>query len=218
MSLADLYTGKTVKINMKRDILCAGCEGKGGTLVKECETCNGKGIRILMQQVGPMMAMRQEPCIDCNQTGECILVSCDDCKGKRVIEREVTLDVVVEPGMQEGDRITLPAQCSESPMFETPGDVILIIRSADEDMNGPSRWMRKGSDLMYEVHLRLEESLLGWERQLQAHPSGKDLHIVWTGGVLRDGEILRVAGWGMPDRSSGGACGAPATPSSARWR
>ena len=67
--------------------------------------------------------------------------------------------------------------------------------------------MRKGSDLMYEVHLRLEESLLGWERQLQAHPSGKDLHIVWTGGVLRDGEILRVADWGMPDRSSGGACG-----------
>ena len=147
--------------------------------------------------MGPIMTMTQEPCGACGQTGQRIVTQCTTCVGKRVIERESVLDVVVEPGMQEGDRLTFAGQCSESPAFQNPGDVILVIRAATTDSDA---WVRRGAELVYQIEIDLAESLLGWERNLPAHPSGRPLHLVWKGGVLKEGETLRVTGWGMPHR------------------
>lgn len=200
VTLPDLYAGKKFKLRMKRDALCADCEGKGGKRVETCRTCRGAGMRMRAQQMGPMMAMMQEPCSDCAQTGQHVLEACSSCSGKRVVERTSDLDVIIEPGMQDGDRVVFPGQCSESPLFEAPGDVVLVIRSAiPED----SVWQRRGADLVAEVQLTVAESLLGWSCTLEGHPSGRALKLVWRDGILRDGEILRVPGWGMPVRGGG---------------
>lgn len=212
VTLADLYKGKTFKLNMKRDILCSSCDGKGGYSVETCSNCSGKGFRMRGQQMGPMIAMTQEPCGTCAQTGEKVTDTCDSCKGKRIQESESVLDVVIESGMSEGDRLTFPGQCSESPLFEAPGDVILVLRAAASSaesagsigVEDPELWIRKGADLTREIHLTLAESLLGWERHLDLHPSGRPLHVVWKGGVVREGEVLRIQGWGMPLRSGNG--------------
>ena len=186
---------------MKRDVLCHDCGGKGGTRMEACTPCGGKGFRVRGQQMGPIMAMTQEPCATCAHTGQRITEECGICKGKRVIESESFLDVVIEPGMKEGDRLTFAAQCSESPQFETPGDVILVIRSATTD---GGQWIRNGADLTCEVHLTLAEALLGWGRQIEVHPSGRPLHVVWKNGVVQEGEVLRITGWGMPIRGGSG--------------
>lgn len=211
VELGDLYKGKTFKLNMKRDMLCGGCGGEGGTRMESCGACGGKGFRIHGRQMGPVMSMTHEACSACNQTGKHVLEKCQTCNGKQVVERESILDVVIEPGMQDGDRLTFAGQCSESPLFESPGDVILVVRAATTDS---AVWVRDGSELTYQVELTLAESLLGWGRQIEGHPSGRPLHIVWMNGVLRDGEVLRIAGWGMPVStgmpSAAGAAGAGA--------
>jgi DnaJ family protein A protein 2 len=198
LGLADLYAGKTFKLNMKRDTLCGRCAGRGGTRVENCGQCGGRGFRMRGQQMGPIMAMSQEPCGACAQTGQKILEECGECRGKRVVERESVLDVKVEPGMQEGDRITFVGQCSESPQFERPGDVILIIRSANTDSE---EWVRNGAELTYTVELTMAEMMLGWQRVITGHPSGQPLNVAWTGGVLLEGSVLVLAGMGMPNRS-----------------
>ena len=86
-------------------------------------------------------------------------------------------------------------------MFEKPGDVVLVLRGSPVD-NG-SGWERRGSSLVTEVSLTIAESLMGWERSLGGHPSGSSVPVVWGGGVIRDREVLRVPGWGMPIRKSG---------------
>lgn len=194
ISLADLYHGKTIKLKMQREVLCTTCSSK----LETCGDCKGRGIRMRMQQMGPMTTVMQEPCGTCQQTGQVVKDKCKGCGGKRVVTRESVLDVVVEPGMQEGDRITFPGQCSESPLFDAPGDVILIIRAATSDSD---EWMRNGSELVVEVTLTMAEAMLGWERTFDNHPSGKPLHIVWTDGAIREGEVLVVDGWGMPIRA-----------------
>jgi DnaJ-class molecular chaperone len=154
------------------------------------------------QQMGPMVMMAQEECGECRGTGQRVLERCDECVGRRVVERETTLDVRIEPGMQEGDRIVFPGACSESPNFNAPGDVVLVIRAAAHET---ACWTRHGADLTMELPVSLAESLFGWVRQLEGHPSGAPLHLVWTGGVVRDGELLRVPGWGMPVRGGDGS-------------
>ena len=200
VTLRELYTGKTVKLKMKREVICGTCNGKGGENTEACGICRGSGMRVRRQQMGPMTAMTQGPCDECQATGQKVLRKCDECGGRRVVERESILDVEIRPGMQEGDRLAFPGQCSESPMFEAPGDVVLVIRAAAGDKEG-EQWVRRGADLAMEVQLTLAEAMLGWERTFVAHPSGKPLHLVWLGEPLREGEVLRVPGWGMPEKS-----------------
>jgi DnaJ-class molecular chaperone len=111
------------------------------------------------------------------------------------------LEVRIEPGMQEGDRLVFPGQCSESPMFEAPGDVILVVRAASSDSG--TAWTRHGADLMTEIEISVAESLLGWTRTLDGHPSGTPVRVAWIGGVLRHGQHLVVTGKGMPVRGGG---------------
>ena len=202
LSLADLYNGKTFKLNMKRDTLCGKCNGKGGTRIETCAPCGGKGFRMRAMQMGPIMTMAQEPCGACGQMGQKVLDECTDCRGRKTVERESVLDVKVEPGMQDGDRITFVGQCSESPLHARPGDVILIVRLTESD-----EWIRGDADLLYTVELSLAEMLLGWQRSIEGHPSGKPLDIVWTGGPLREGEVLILTGRGMPYRPGSAGSG-----------
>lgn len=197
VSLKDLYHGKKIKLNMTREVICDDCNGRGGKRLEQCAVCNGRGMRVTQQQMGPMITMTQQACDSCHATGQKAKDTCKKCNGRRVVERGATLDVEVEPGMQEGDRIVFPGQCSESPDFETPGDVILVVRAASTDSEA---WVRQGTDLVYTMELTLAESLLGWGRVLEGHPSGNSVPLVWRGGVVRDGEVLRVPGWGMPKR------------------
>jgi DnaJ family protein A protein 2 len=208
VTLADLWAGKAFTLNMKREVLCGGCSGRGGTEFRACGGCAGRGFRIVRQQMGPMLVASQEPCGDCRGEGQIIDVSCLECGGRRVVEATKALEVRIEPGMSEGDRIVFPEACSESPEFERPGDVVLVLRAATGSDAGT--WIRRGSSLVKEVTLDVAESLLGWERLLEEHPSGAAVPVVWEGGVVRDGEVLRVPGWGMPLRSNGdSACTMP---------
>ena len=196
LSLADLYHGKKFTLNMKREILCEPCAGRGGTRIENCGSCGGKGFRMRGVQMGPIMSMTQESCGACSQTGQKILEECGACRGRRTVDHESVLNVTIEPGMQDGDRITFVGQCSESPQFEQPGDVVLVIRVAESD-----EWIRKEADLVYGIELSLAEMLLGWRRVILGHPSGKPVEIAWTGGPLREGEMLVLKELGMPRRS-----------------
>jgi DnaJ family protein A protein 2 len=99
--------------------------------------------------------------------------------------------------MSAGDRIVCVGMCSDSPQFRQPGDLILVLQNAGD---AAEIWGRKETTLNREVTISLAEALLGWERRFDDHPSGKPLHIVWSGGSLAHDEILRIPGWGMPHR------------------
>jgi DnaJ family protein A protein 2 len=58
VQLADLYNGKEVSFEVNRQRLCAKCDGIGGsdkTAVQNCTACKGRGVRVMMQQLGPGM-------------------------------------------------------------------------------------------------------------------------------------------------------------------
>lgn len=204
VSLSDLYHGKQFELRMKRDVICSTCDGHGGMHVETCSACNGSGVRTTQVQMGPMMMIQQGPCDSC-QSGKKVRDSCTACTGKKVRESESVLQVKIEPGMQEGERLTFAGKCSESPDFERPGDVILVLRASSDEKDGP--WIREGATLKRVITLTWAEALLGFERELEAHPSGRPLHIVWTGGFVKEGEVLRVVGWGMPDHFVAGSFG-----------
>lgn len=74
-TLADLYNGKTSKVVVTRDRICTKCKGLGGKegAVKPCGGCKGRGMKTVMQQLGPgMYSQSTKPCDDCMGKGEVI--------------------------------------------------------------------------------------------------------------------------------------------------
>jgi len=57
VTLEDLYNGKTSKVAVNRDRICSKCNGKGGKegAVHACTGCKGRGIKVVMQMLGPGM-------------------------------------------------------------------------------------------------------------------------------------------------------------------
>lgn len=58
VSLADIYNGKEIFVDVDRQRLCTTCNGVGGSdasAVQTCSGCRGRGMKTTMRQMGPGM-------------------------------------------------------------------------------------------------------------------------------------------------------------------
>lgn len=116
VSLEDLYKGKVSKLALQKTVICNGCEGRGGKegATKSCSTCNGRGVKFIMRQMGPVIQQMQQTCPDCNGEGEIIRDKdrCKVCNGRKVNqERKVwnTLLLLCLEETLEASILTLPS-------------------------------------------------------------------------------------------------------------
>lgn len=190
VTLEDLYKGKVSKLALQKTVLCAKCKGKGGKegSIKTCKGCNGTGQKIVMRQMGPMIQRFQALCPDCNGEGETIPAKdkCKECNGKKVINERKVLNVHVDKGMQEGQRITFAGEADQAPNT-IPGDVIFVIETKEH-----ARFQRKGDDLFYQAKIDLVTALVGGQFSVE-HLDDRFLKVdILKGEVIRPGMFSPV--------------------------
>ena len=64
--------------------------------VKTCNACRGRGIRVIVRQIGPgMVQQMQTGCSECQGQGETIddKFRCQNCNGEKVIQEKKVLEV-----------------------------------------------------------------------------------------------------------------------------
>ena len=96
VTLEELYKGRTRKLALNRDIACSNCDGKGGSKVDTCSTCNGRGMKVITKQIGPgMIQQMQSPCDACGGQGERVSEAhkCKHCKGKKTTKDKKIIEV-----------------------------------------------------------------------------------------------------------------------------
>lgn len=135
VTLEDLYKGKTSKLALQKTVICSECEGVGGKKgsVKSCTPCGGRGVVIKMKQLGPGMIQQiQQVCQDCGGEGETIEEKdkCKHCKGKKVESQRKILEVHIDKGMKDGQKIVFSGEGDQTPGIIT-GDVIIILDLKD---------------------------------------------------------------------------------------
>ncbi|KAG9301436.1 hypothetical protein G9A89_018108 [Geosiphon pyriformis] len=198
VTLEDLYNGKTAKISLQKDIVCPTCQGKGGRTgaTKKCHSCNGNGIKVITRQIGPGMIQRSQTlCQNCNGEGEVIREKdrCKKCKGTKVISEKKYLDIFIEKGMQNGQKIIMAGEADQEPGVET-GDVILHLQQKPHDV-----FERQGNDLKTKVTITLTEALCGFSKVLVKHLDKRGLVVNHPAGeVIKPGDIKCIVDEGMP--------------------
>jgi DnaJ family protein A protein 2 len=201
LCLRDFYYGKSLRIDLERQVFCTDCSGKGYLTYNNCSDCKGAGVKESLIQIGPgMMAVNRGPCGTCRGEGVTKGNRCNTCDTKGLVNQIKMVDVKIEPGALPGDILTFEGICSDHPDYNKPGDMIIKLVSAEEDLD----IIRDGQSLVYNCSISLKESLVGCKRSVTSHPA-------YTTGLSIDiphgtqsNETVIVKGKGMVKGSSTG--------------
>lgn len=193
VSLEDLYNGKTSRLSMSKNVICAPCKGKGGEGVRTCTGCGGNGIRVVNRSMGFMQMQQQISCPDCSGEGEMIKSRCTVCRGNKTVRETKTLEVHIEKGMVHGQKITFEGEGDQTPGI-LPGSVIIVLQQKEH-----TRFKREGENLHVTHFINLVEALCGFQFVFN-HLDQRKLLIQQTPGqVIKPGDIKSVANEGFPN-------------------
>lgn len=141
-----------------------------------------------------MIQRFQSVCQDCNGEGEQINAKdrCKTCQGKKITSERKVLNVHVDKGMQEGQKVQFAGEADQAPNV-IPGDVIFVIEQKEHP-----RFKRKGDDLFYEAKIDLLTALAGGQIAIE-HLDERILAVgIISGEVIKPGQIKVIEGQGMP--------------------
>jgi DnaJ family protein A protein 2 len=203
VTLEELYKGKTVKFASTKNVICSHCKGTGGkekAKPQTCERCKGNGVTVGLRSVGPgLVTQERMVCDACSGAGKVFKEKdrCKKCKGKRTTSEKKVLEIYIPRGGREGERIVLEGEADQVP-DQTPGDIVFTLVEDDHEI-----FQRAGDDLSAELNITLAEALTGFSRVALKHLDGRGINLTHPAGkVLRPGQILKVAGEGMPLKKS----------------
>lgn len=197
VSLEDLYKGKTSKLALQKTVLCPECQGVGGKKesVKQCKDCNGQGVTLKLRQIGPGMVQQvQQVCSSCNGEGEIIDAKdrCKKCKGKKTESERKVLEVHIDKGMKDGQKITFTGEGDQMPGI-TPGDVVIILEEKQHPV-----FERKGADLLMKQKISLSTALTGGTFTITHLDDRVLLAKVNPGEIIRPNDCKVIEKEGMP--------------------
>ncbi|XP_074154762.1 LOW QUALITY PROTEIN: dnaJ homolog subfamily A member 1-like [Sminthopsis crassicaudata] len=197
VTLEDLYNGATRKLALQKNVICDKCEGRGGKkgAVECCPNCRGTGMQIRIHQIGPGMVQQiQSVCMECQGHGERISPKdrCKSCNGRKIVREKKILEVHIDKGMKDGQKITFHGEGDQEPGLE-PGDIIIVLDQKDNAI-----FTRRGEDLFTCMDIQLVEALCGFQKPITTLDNRTIVITSHPGQIVKHGDIKCVLNEGMP--------------------
>ncbi|XP_016888431.1 dnaJ homolog subfamily A member 1 isoform X2 [Cynoglossus semilaevis] len=197
VTLEEMYNGSTRKLGLQKNVICEKCEGHGGKkgALEKCSNCKGRGVQVRVQQIGPGMIQQiQSMCSDCQGQGEKFNSKdrCKNCNGHKVERKKKILEVHIDKGMKDGQKITFHGEGDQEPGLE-PGDVIIVLDQKDHP-----DFQRQEDNLIMKMDLKLVEALCGFKKTIQTLDNRTLVICSHPGEVIKHGDVRSVQNEGMP--------------------
>ncbi|VDD95781.1 unnamed protein product [Enterobius vermicularis] len=197
VTLEQLYRGATKKLKVTRNIVCPSCEGVGGKKgsVLSCPMCDGHGVRVQVTQILPgMVQQTQSTCRNCNGKGEVIPEKdrCKDCNGQKKKRDETLLEVHIDKGMKDGQKITFSGM-GDQEVGIPAGNIVIIL----DEQQHPT-FVRKDNNLVTQVELKLAEALCGCTKYIKTLDDRYLVFVILPGEVIKHKEMRVIPSEGMP--------------------
>lgn len=161
VTLEQMYNGATKKMAITRQVI----DKKKG--VQSCSKCDGRGVKVEVIRMGPMIQQMQSACGDCSGQGKTFT---------KKQEREV-MEVHIQKGSPDGHKVVFREMADEHPDADA-GDVVFVLKESEH-----SEFKRKGADLFIERKISLVEALYGFELEV-THLDGRKLLIKTSPGEI----------------------------------
>ncbi|XP_042296220.1 dnaJ homolog subfamily A member 1-like [Sceloporus undulatus] len=197
VTLEELYKGTTRKISIQKNIICKTCGGRGGREGHDprCPKCHGSGVEVVIHRLGPNLVHHvQAMCSQCFGQGEWVqpLDRCLSCNGRKVIREKKLLDICVEKGMADRQKLTFHQEGDQVPGFQ-PGDVVIVL-----DQKQHPIFQRLGNDLVVKREVTLVDALCGCKLVIYTLDNRRLLLSSRPGTMIKPGDRKCVPNEGMP--------------------
>jgi DnaJ-class molecular chaperone len=186
VTLEQIYNEATIQISFQQKQVCGVCKAE----FTKCDTCDGRGFRVQVVQMGPMIQQIQTPCNTCNSTGkkENPNGKCSGCDGSGYKLKDVKANIPLKNGLSNGQKIQIPNHGHH--LRDGKTDLIIVIHEKPHNV-----YKRINNDLLIEVDLKLFQAISGFDKIIE-HLDGRKLHISHT-GKTEHGSFRKISDEGM---------------------
>jgi molecular chaperone DnaJ len=194
VSLAEVAQGVAKDLTFETGVTCSTCSGSGaapGTDLEVCGRCGGQGAVRVSRQTLLGAATTIVTCERCRGRGRLIAEPCETCSGTGSVQSEVSMQVEVPAGIEDGARLRLAGKGAAGPPGGRPGDLFVEIRVTPD-----SRFARHGADLVHQARIGLAEAALGTDISVPT-VDGDDIEIGVPAGT-QPGTVFKLSKKGLP--------------------
>jgi molecular chaperone DnaJ len=193
IDLKEAAFGCDRSIEIRRNELCAKCDGSGakpGSRPEKCPYCAGRGQ--IVQAQGFFRV--QTTCPACHGEGEIVRDKCGHCSGSGREVKSVKLEVKVPAGVDNGMQLCLRGEGDPGHKGGPRGDLFCDVHVAEHPL-----FKRHEQDLVCAVPISYSQAALGTSLEIPSL-EGREQLVIAAGS--QPGDVIRLRGKGMPDPHS----------------
>lgn len=195
VDLEDAIFGRSMQVDLDRDVNCTACGGSGsqpGTSPKTCSTCRGSG----MTSAGRGFMQFSQPCPACRGEGVVNPNPCRSCGGSGALRRSERVNVRIPPGVDNGSKVRMAGMGAAGQKGGGAGDVYIVTRVRPHPY-----FERKGDNLHSEIPVTVAEAALGAKVEI---PTVDGVVALTIPPGTQNGQQLKLRGKGVPHLGGGG--------------
>ena len=196
IDLEDAIYGRTMQVDLQREVNCSACNGSGaqpGTSFQTCTTCRGSG----MVQAGKGFMQFAQTCPTCHGAGKINPNPCRTCGGAGRVPRQERINVKIPPGVDNGSKVRMAGMGGPGLQGGPAGDVYIVTR-----IRPHGYFERKGDNLYSEAKVTVAEAALGEKIEI---PTVDGTVMLSLPAGVQTGQQLKLKGKGVPHLGGGGA-------------
>jgi molecular chaperone DnaJ len=195
IELEDAILGRTMQIDLQREVACSSCGGSGaqpGSSPKTCSTCRGSGTIAS----GRGFMQFAQTCPTCHGAGTMNVNPCRSCGGRGTLPRSERINVKIPPGVDNGSKVRVAGMGGAGINGGPAGDVYIITR-----VKPHYYFERKGDNLYSEARVSVKEAALGGKIEV---PTVDGMVMLSLPEGVQSGQQLKLKGKGVPHLGGGG--------------
>ena len=181
VSFKDAIFGTKIDVSYSHKVSCESCSGHGGTGVKTCSTCGGRG----QVSRGNGFFQMASPCPTCGGSGSTVENKCSSCSGQGFERKNEKLSITIPQGSDDGTKLVLRGKGDAGQNGAPSGDLIILV-SVKED----KYFVRDGSIIHLQVPVSITQAALGCELEVPVVDGGKIKVSIPAG--IQSGARLRI--------------------------
>ena len=207
LSINELFRGCDKKIEIDINSMCIDCTGTGSIdkIKPKCDKCKGKGVFMMIRQIGPGMVQQQAiPCDKCEQTGYCINPSkvCVKCKGKSVFKDKLNKDINIKKNFDYQTKMCMRGMGSFDTETESKADIFIKFKIIND--NEPFRANNveidyeiiNNYDILLKYKISINDALTGNDIYIEHFDNGK--YYFKIDSVIQDNDTRYAKNLGLP--------------------
>jgi molecular chaperone DnaJ len=200
ITLADAAVGVEKTLEFARQDVCGECEGTGaapGSERRSCPTCGGYGQVEQTGGLGGLFGRVVINCPECRGHGTIVTRPCGRCRGSGRHPKKRVVNVKIPAGIQDGQAVRMRGEGEPGEPGAPHGDLHCYVHVT------PHAFLeRHNNDLVCRMPISFSQAALGASVEVPTL-SGKAALTIPAG--TQHGQVLRLAGLGMPDLRTGRA-------------